>query len=366
MVESLSPSKPESEKAHVLVDEGVEQEEKGDLSKAASELGKEGGKAAAKARAAEAKKQAKAPATVPLLEADAEALAETAAAVDEADRASNPRHDPKARMLEATRQAADAKRQLATERAEREQERAELAHYRAQVARARQEAQPAERQAPPANGADKKPEEGDFDNYGDFVEARSRHAAREEFAQLQQRAEAQHQAQSYHQELDSRVTKFNERVTGLSMDDPQQTAKFEEFMSKVDPRLQSLQPTFTLPDPRRFGPGNVIADEIFRSEQAPALMLHFTEHPEELQRIATLKTPWDISREMAKLEARIESRSEAVTAGTSSTPAVSKANPPVRPVTGAPQTDRGELDDSAPLSAFVQRSGQRFLRSSGR
>jgi len=80
---------------------------------------------------------------------------------------------------------------------------------------------------------------------------------------------------------------------------------------------------------------NWIANElVFSPEHAPALMLHFTEHPEELQRIAALSTPRAVSREMAKLEARLE----AATAGDSARrdDDVSRAAPPVRPVTGKP------------------------------
>jgi hypothetical protein len=68
-------------------------------------------------------------------------------------------------------------------------------------------------------------------------------------------------------------------------------------------------------------------------------MLHFTEHPEDLQRIAALSTPRAVSREMAKLEARLE----AATSGNSSKREdVSRAAPPVKPVTGKPYVSEGE------------------------
>jgi hypothetical protein len=80
---------------------------------------------------------------------------------------------------------------------------------------------------------------------------------------------------------------------------------------------------------------NWLADEFILSpEQAPALMLHLTEHPEEFQRLVALPTRREVTREVTRLAARLE----AATAGASPEPEkqVSKAAPPVRPVTGAP------------------------------
>ena len=115
------------------------------------------------------------------------------------------------------------------------------------------------------------------------------------------------------------------------------TAKIKEagITEKLSAEVLALQPIFTL-EPKQVPDGsNFIASELFSSpESAPALMLHFTEHPEELQRIAALTTPRAVSREMAKIEARLE----AATAGTSSKSKeeVSKAAPPVKPVSGVP------------------------------
>ena len=83
-------------------------------------------------------------------------------------------------------------------------------------------------------------------------------------------------------------------------------------------------------------------------------MRYFEEHGDEFQRIAALTNPRAVSREMAKIEARLES----ATAGDSTKrdEDVSRAAPPVRPVTGKPYvTESGEwkpgmtLDDYAPI-----------------
>ena len=73
------------------------------------------------------------------------------------------------------------------------------------------------------------------------------------------------------------------------------------------------------------------------------MLIYLSEHPDQFQRIASLKTPRDVSREMAKIEARLE----AATASTSSRPSVSKAKPPVRLVTGSPATATVEPSDES-------------------
>ena len=134
------------------------------------------------------------------------------------------------------------------------------------------------------------------------------------------------------------------------------------FKELVAPLASQLRPSFLLEPGEKLAPVHVITDEILRSEHAPKMLSYLAEHDDEFQRIASLQTPLAIQREMAKLEGRLEG-SAAVTAGASSEPAVSKASPPLRPVKGSPHTDSGELDDNAPLSAYVQRFGERELRS---
>jgi hypothetical protein len=288
------------------------------VAKAAAELGKLGGAASAakraEAKAAETPEEPE-PAPEPEPEKDTEKPL------------GKPRDDPRARMLEATRKEAEAKRQAAAlaERAERAERRlAEL-----------EKGKPAEEPKRPA--ADEKPKAEDFEDYADFVEARSRWAAREEFRTAQRAAAVQAQAQNYVQKLDGVVSKYNERLAKATEGDP-------DFMGKLSPEVSELRPTFTLEQGQRPGPLNLIADEILSSEHAPALMLHLSEHPDVFQRIAALRTPPEVLREMAKLEARLD----AAPTATVSRAEVSKAHAPVRPVAGAPHTaDQVPGDDAS-------------------
>jgi hypothetical protein len=301
------------------------------LAKAAAELGKKGGEAtAAKKRGLE--HPGAGPQKADSEEADANDPSGEAAADKPLGK---PRDDPRARMLEATRAAAELKRQVAEERRERERLAAEVAALRA----GKQEAPP-----PKPNG-DAEPQQADFETYEDYVKATANYVARkaaaEHYEKQRQEAERRYMATAYQTAIESKIAEFQGRLRKTAETDP-------ELMDRISPEVIGLQPSFTLAQGERPGPTNVIADELISSEHAPALMLHFTEHPDDLQRIASLRTPRDIAREMAKLEARLD----AATTATSPKPQVSKANPPVRPVTGAPHTVDAEPGPDASYEDF--------------
>lgn len=293
------------------------------ISEAAATLGKKGGEAAA-AKRREAKEQ------------DGQAggeereTGESAAATVQPDSDASgdgkhdarplgkPRDDPRARMLEATRKEAEAKRERDSFKAERDRLAAELAEARAGKAPERP------KEAPAAPG---KPEEGDFENYADFVEARAAYAAQQVFEKRQAELSRHQEAQTYQRGIHEAVQTFKTRTDEFLKADP-------TFKERTAALAAELQPSFTLAQGQRLGPINVIADEIISSEQAPALMLHFTEHPDDLQRLQGLGTPFDIQREMAKLEGRLS----AATVSAPARPEVSRAKPPVRPVNGSPHT----------------------------
>jgi hypothetical protein len=304
------------------------------LAKAAAELGKKGGEAAAAKRAAAKETPDE---EEPEPGPDGKPLGK-------------PRDDPRARMLEATRAAAELKRQVAEERRERERLAAEVAQLRA----GRQEAPP-----PPKPNGDAEPQQSDFETYEDYVKATANYVARKAAAEHyeKQRAEAErrYMAHAYQEKIESSISGFTERLNTAARAElgntatPQAVREWgESFMSRIAPEVAQLEPSFNLPPGQRVGPQNVIADELISSEHAPALMLHFTEHRDDLQRIASLRTPRDIAREMAKLEARLD----AATTATSPKPQVSKANPPVRPVTGAPHTVDAEPGPDASYEDF--------------
>jgi hypothetical protein len=289
-------------------------------SRAGSELGKRGGKAAAEKRAAE-KSDLKAEQTEPdekpePVEAKAEPDEKPEAKAEEPEKPpeekkGDPRHDPKARMLEATRKEAEAKRALAAEREARAAVEARL--------------EALERSAPrdePGRGRPRdlpdtvKPTPDGFDSYEEYLDARdayNRKAWEAESIRLRQAEQV-------------------DRAIG------EQKRKFAEVtvpnLEKYSEEVLSLQTEFQIPEGAKPTGSNWIANELFFSpESAPTLMLHLTEHPEELQRIAALISPRAVSREMAKIEARLEA---ATTATSPEREDVSRAAPPVRPVTGKP------------------------------
>jgi hypothetical protein len=138
------------------------------------------------------------------------------------------------------------------------------------------------------------------------------------------------------------------------------TSRLNSFRESVKPHMEniseevlSLRAEFQLADGEQPTGENWITNElVFSPESAPALMLHFTAHPEELQRIAALPNPRAVSREMAKLEARLD----AATTGASSKrdSDVSRAAPPVKPVTGKPYVTESGYREGMSLDEYYK------------
>jgi hypothetical protein len=318
-------------------------------SQAGKELGKRGGEAAAKAREAKAaeeseekpeakpikpippKKEAAEPEKVeakPAEEEKAEPEEKPEEAPPEKDKRGDPRHDPKARMLEATRKEAEAKRALAVEREKASALEARLNALERQTGLAKAEPE-AKREG---NG---KPTPQDFDTYEDYLDARDSYNRSQWEAETQRRA----QADAVDRALENHIGKFRQATVG--------------HVDQYSDDVLNLKTEFQLSPGERPTGENWLANElVFSPESAPALMLHFTEHPEDLQRIAALTSPRAVSREMAKLEARLES----ATAGNSSErEVVSRAAPPVRPVAGKPYvTESDEYREGMTLDEYAK------------
>lgn len=333
-----------------LKDEQSTEEKPSDLSDAASELGKKGGAAAAKAKKAAKRAEAKAakdaaleaetnddeegkPTTPDQDAPDDEPEAKEAKpdaeedAPEEKDTPEKRKRDARTRVLEATRTAAEAKRDRDAARAEADRLRAEIAALKAPA----KEAKPERAETPGGPG---EPQEENYDNYRDFV----RDLARWEIKQENENRRVQEQRQAVDKRLMDQVDKFRETVG--------------ETLDQYSPEVLNLRTEFQLQEGERPSGENWIANELFSSpESAPTLMLHMTEHPEVLQRLAALPTPRDVSREMAMIETRLE----VAKTGTPDTrrEEVSRAHPPVRPVTGVsgigdadPAPKEGESFDS--------------------
>ena len=310
--------------------DGAEEDPEQEASEAAKKLGARGGKAAAEKRAAEAK-------TKPEADDDEE---EPAA---KEEKLGKPRHDPKARMLEATRKEADAKRraQAAEERAER------LEREVAEIKRTLRPATPEQpRQAAPQADDDEEPQEDQFDSYKDYVRAAARYEYRQERKQEQARAQREAMAHGAASAVVEARKAARERITAYEAQNP-------GFWDRVSDDVKSLDPTHSLRGDARPDASNFLADEIITSGNGPALMVHLSDHPEDFQRISALSSRRDVAIAIAKLEARLE----AATAGTSSPAPVSKAKPPVRPVTGSPVTADDDLpSDDEPYEVWKRKA----------
>lgn len=356
-------------------EEKTPEEQQEERSKAASELGKAGGKAAAKARKAaekEAKKTAEdaeeKPKEEPSQEGKEASQSEKAETkprqVEESDEGSpeapeepreatseeesakgteeseekplgKPRDDPRARMLEATRKEAQAKRELA---AERERYRA----LEERLARIEKGAAPAEEepQGPPAE-----PQPEDFEDWSTYMTAHTgwikSEAKREILAEIQQHQ----QAASVDNQYREVIQKYAEAV--------------RETADQWSDDVKNLRAEFQLEEGERPSAENWIANElVFSPESASALALHLSTHPDEFQRIAALSTPRDVSREMAKLEARLE----AATSGTSSRreKEVSKAPPPIQPVKGGAYVGEDDLTKDMPFHVYFEKANKKL------
>lgn len=345
MLESLAPTKEDAPEPKLLVDEGkpVESEEPDPIKKAASDLGKRS--AEARAKAAKEKPDV----------ADAGDGAESEKGAEKP--LGKPKDDPRARVAEATRAAKEAREEAERNRQALAQERAErarLAQELEQARAARQEAKPVPKAQPQYvdDPDDPRPKDEDFQDYSDLIEARAQWATRQAHRKLTERTVQAQQEQQYRAGIDTRWGKHIERIT---------KAGGEDFLGGFDPEhLKAMRPTFSLGPGERPGPINVITDEIVSSEHGPAMMVYFRDNPEDFQRIAALGTPLDVAKEMAKLEYRLS----AATAGTSAKAEVSRAKPPVRPVTGAPNIAEPELTGDVSFDDFARRRAAQKAKAS--
>lgn len=362
---ALKPPAEDSAEPKILVDKGqpVDEEPKEGLSKAASDLGKEGAKARAKALKAKPIKDRKADEDQPSRSArdGGEAEADTGAdavgesepeekpseAKEEAERKSRAQQ----RVEEATRAAAEAKR-----------EAAELRQRLDRIERERAPVQARDGQETKAQAAeDAEPEEGDFDSYSEWVKEHNKWAARDALRGYQREQQAHQAASQFASRLNGTIQGFKESMAKAEKADP-------EFRSKLSQDVMALEPSFTLAEGAPRGAKNAIADYLFaRPGNAPAMAQYLSENPEEFQRIATLRARFDVTCEMAKIEARLDDATSGNPPSTrpASKP-VSQAKPPIPPVTGSPHTADRDPDEDAPLSAFVKRHGQRELAASKR
>jgi hypothetical protein len=204
-----------------------------------------------------------------------------------------------------------------------------------QALEVKKETEPKEAPKQPA-GEDAPPELTEGKDPVEFVREMSEYAAKKAQREADQRRQMEDRANRFQQEAAKREETFAQAMEKKAKADP-------DFAKRINPNLLMLKPTFNLqkgdPPPNVW---NALADEITASSLAPEILIHLSEHEDELQRIATLG-PRGLTRAMAKLEAKLE----AATTGTPAPvppPFKPSAAEPVTPVTGAATTADGQLD----------------------
>ncbi len=372
MAEVLKSDKDDAPKPEIKVDRGeaVESDD-AETRAAAAKLGKRGGEAAARARkAAETKPaEAKAPEKTP----------EGKEAAPKKD--GNPRHDPEARVREATSQLAEERRQRAEERARLERELEEL-----RAGRRRQETddEPPPRTKPQAD-EDPEPNEDDYDGspgktWGDYqrdVRAWDRRQLKRELAaETTQARDLETRASTFVQTVSTKVEGHNKRMQEAVAADPTLMERVER--AQMSGWVPSFDPSMVGKDP---GPLNMLTDEIFESQNGHVLIGHIADcknsgdmadiqtivdagkaaireafelgydvrDPKEKQ-IIFERARAAIGREVGRLEARLARdgapapRAEA-----------SRAKPPVRTVSAGQHVGTPDLHGEHDLDTFLSR-----------
>jgi hypothetical protein len=145
---------------------------------------------------------------------------------------------------------------------------------------------------------------------------------------------------------------FNERIADARTTDPQ-------FFDRLTPEILALKPFHALEKGERPTALNAIAEELLDSPVAPQLMLHLSEHPEELQRLGAIRDPRTLVREFARLEARFDNEA-APTKPAAPTPKTVSAAP-------APPVSVGSRSTASPAdpvkAAIKSRDFRAFRRA---
>jgi len=224
------------------------------------------------------------------------------------------------RVEQATRQAAEYRR--------------ELEALRKEVAAKETPADSRPRPKFQAPDDDPEPVLGEGVDPVEWVKGRTDWAARQAVRDAERRQSEQQRTRHYHEQIDKHVSGYVETCNKYAEKDP-------DFLERVIPELRELKPSFMLGPNERPTVWNGIADEISGSARAPELMLHLSEHPDVIQRLATL-SPRELFRAMAQIEARLDP----IPVGTpeSTPPYIPKARGPVTPATGGPTATDTDLD----------------------
>lgn len=248
-----------------------------------------------------------------------------------------PREDPNARISQAIARQREAER------------RAEAAERRAAELEAARQQPPAEAPKPVPDrerymAMPNAPKEEDYERYSDYTADLSIFIADQRYAEKEQ---ARQQTAAQRAAEQARIEVNTAFISRIEAAEPNFLESVSQDVLDI-PTFDSLQPD------EPVTAWHVIGEELRRSEHVVGLMRFFTQHPDELQRLATLP-PRDLTRSLAILETRIG----AAPAGPAQAPRVSsQAKPPIRPERGAPLvSDEGSDDES--IEAYIARENRR-------
>lgn len=236
----------------------------------------------------------------------------------------NPKHDMKARMLQATEQAAQAKKERDEYKAKADRadeiERRSKANEE-ELARLRPK-EPVKVEPKPAEGKPR-PVLADFPSIEDHAEAVAEWVAdkREASAkEARQTADTEARKVQVHQAFHKRADTFGAKLTEAMEKDPLLSGS--EMLKWV--------PAFLVGDPAKVDQKAFIAQQFIDREKGLDLLMYLKDHPDDVARISVLNHP-------AKIEYALDVIEQTLGVATTATmPESSKAAPPARSVTGGP------------------------------
>lgn len=184
---------------------------------------------------------------------------------------------------------------------QRERERAEKAERRLAEIEARQTTPDASTASSPASakdfpGYDEWQQQHPDGPYEDYLLERFEHVQTQKQTIQQQHAAAEAFKKTASERTDAFTKRFHDAVSADETLPTRINPQLYELQT-VDACLQSGKPVTAL---------NAVAQEIVESPNAVKLLVHLSDHPDELAKLATL-SPAGVIRAMAKLDAQLES-----------------------------------------------------------
>lgn len=234
-----------------------------------------------------------------------------------------PRDDPKARVAEATRNAAEAKKRIDEVQRRAEAAEAELKRFKESQAKPPEPPKP-EEPAKPKTAPSDRPKLDDFDSIEEHTEAVARWVAKQERAEAEKVAKER----AFEEFKVKRVETFTGKMKAHLESDP-------DFWSRQNPDVIALRPLSVMGPSEVATPLNLLAEQFLTSENPVSLIEYFSQHPEEVTRFSQMQSEAEFWRALGKVESGIGS---AATTASATKPQISKAAPPPRPVSGGPPT----------------------------